>query len=221
MAIKYYKREVDKKPTDNASVSYSTKQKFNAVVVYLGCGNIQATADSTGISRRTLMYWKATDWWKKFEEEIKISKNISKTQKLETVVGKAITHLEDRIDNGDVVLNPRTRQVERIPVSAKTLNSIVKDTLDKQVTLEKLNRDLETPTVTNQDIVQRLDAMKDYMKKLAFEKKKRDAKDFLEVPSYEIQTIPATIAGQREREDEFFAGSLEEEASEGVNDAEL
>lgn len=225
MAYKWVKKEVNRQKNDSQSVAYSTKQKFNAVLTYLSCGTLTGTAAATGISLRTLTYWKATDWWKKFEEEIRISKNIKKSNKLEKVVEKAIDQLEDRLDNGDIHLDYKTQQPKRVPVSAKTLNTIIKDGLDKQALLDRMNANIETPTVTNQDILQRLDVMKDYMRKMAFEKNKRDAKDFVETPDYEIQRISGTVAREIEGQDGAILGEAEEvnaasPGGEGVTDAQ-
>src|SRR5690242_2621769 len=119
MPIKYYKRKVGKKPGDVKQAQWSDKQKFDTVAAYMVIGNIKATAEATGVPPDTIKYWKAQEWWKDYEGQIRQQTRVQVSGKLLKVIEKAFKVVEDRLENGDWLFNSRTGEIRRVGVSAK------------------------------------------------------------------------------------------------------
>lgn len=140
MTVKYYKRIVDKKPTDGLAAQYSPKQKLEAVTAYLMLGKVSLVAASLGIPEDTLRNWKRTDWWKEMEAEVRSSNNVEVSGRLRQIVQKSMTVIEDRLENGDFQYNPKTGAFTRRPVGVKVAGDILSKAVDKQVLIERLER---------------------------------------------------------------------------------
>lgn len=119
-------------------VSFSDKQKLDAVTTYLMLGSIPLTAATLKISERTLWYWKRTDWWAQLVDEIRKEDRLVVSSKLRKILDKSWTLLEDRMENGDWVLNQKTGELMRKPASLKDVSTVafqaaqLHDKIDKQ-----------------------------------------------------------------------------------------
>ncbi len=153
MPIKYYKRKVGKKPGDVKQAQWSDKQKFDTVAAYMVIGNIKATAEATGVPPDTIKYWKAQEWWKDYEGQIRQQTRVQVSGKLLKVIEKAFKVVEDRLENGDWLFNSRTGEIRRVGVSAKTAGDILHKSIDRQVVLEKIQSE---PEMKEEAIIDRL-----------------------------------------------------------------
>lgn len=166
MPVKVIRKQINKKKTHSKYAHWSQKQRFNCVVTYLLTGTVPATAAATGIPFDTVKRWKQTTWWKQMEQEIRDSRNLQLNSKLSKVTDLALKNLEDRIEKGDFYYNPKTKQVVRVPVNAKTLNTISKDSIDREVLLSKLIEN-KPEEKKDEDIRTRLDNLMDEFRKFA------------------------------------------------------
>lgn len=156
MAIKLYKRQVNKKKGDAQQVHYSDKQKFEAVVSYLVTGNMAAVSDITGIPHDTLRHWKMAPWWKEMESQARQQKRIEVSGKLTKVIDKAFKEVEDRLENGDWVYNQKTGEVRRVAVNARTAGDILTKSIDRQIILDKIQ---EVPETKQEAVLDRLESI--------------------------------------------------------------
>ena len=96
--------------------NYPEEKKIEAITAYLTTGNLRITAAMTGIGYQLLCTWKTKQWWKEYEYEIKNAKRNETKDKLSKIVDKTLVMLEDRLDNGEIVLNNKTGELIRKPV---------------------------------------------------------------------------------------------------------
>jgi hypothetical protein len=164
MAIKYYKREVNKNPIKNPTAHWSERQKMEACTTYLMCGNWVTTSAATGVPLDTLKKWGAAQWWKEMEEQVRRSSRLEMQGKLKRIVDKSINHLEDRLDNGDFVYDSKTGKIVRRPVQARTLSTVLSQSIDKSVLLEKLQTQ---PVQDQEQISSRLAKIQEEFKRFA------------------------------------------------------
>jgi hypothetical protein len=146
MTTRYYTRKVNKKRGDSKQAQWSPKQKFEAVALYRTLGSLRAVSDSTGIPIDTIKHWHLTDWWKEYELEITTEARIVRSKRLDKIINKSAEILEDRLENGDWVLDPEGKP-RRKPINANTASKILTTTIDREVLLEKLqqeNKQLDT-----------------------------------------------------------------------------
>lgn len=132
---KYYPSPPIKKDSSTGGY-YSDEQKLEAAKLYLVTGNTTQTAAALGISTATLKLWKNTDWWKDIINELKSQSTLQLSSKLRVIALKALSQVEDRIENGDYFWNNETQTLERIPVKARDLHRITIDMVTKSVQLE-------------------------------------------------------------------------------------
>jgi len=151
MPVRYYKRIVDKTKNDSAAAHYSPKQKLEAVTAYLMLGKVSLVAGATGIPEETLRNWKRTDWWKEMEKEVRSSNNTELTGRLRQIVNKSMTVIEDRLESGDFMYNPKTDTFTRRPVGAKVAGDILSKAIDKQILIDRMEREPQADAAKIED----------------------------------------------------------------------
>ena len=199
MPVKIVRKEINKKKTHSRNTHWSQKQRFNCVVTYLLTGTVPSTAAATGIPFDTVKRWKKTTWWKEMEQEIRASRNMQINSKLSKVTDLALKNLEDRIEKGDFYFNPKTKTITRVPVNAKTLNTISKDSIDREVILSKLieNKPEERK---EEDIKTRLDNLMDEFRKFAKKGNQLKKGEIIDVEPITEQLSQPEISPQRDLE---------------------
>jgi hypothetical protein len=146
---------------------WSPDQKEMAVAKWLILGNIMEVQRQTQIPEITLRKWKAQNWWKEKEQELRRQANTELEGKLGKVLNKSLEQTMDRLEHGDIFFNQKNGKFERVPVKANVVNQISKTMLDKKFLLQQINSKSEN---TEEHIADRLDALKKEF--LSFAKKK-------------------------------------------------
>ena len=208
MPIVKRNKQRDKTRKDGRAAQWSNKQKYKAVAAYLICGNMSVVAAETKIPLDTLYRWKVQSWWREQEEEIRASYVIQHQNKLKKLTEKVLEKLDDRVEHGDYFFNQKKGRMERVPVNAKNLNIIAKDSIDRELLLEKVRK--EAPqAVQERDINLKLASLAESFKALAkrvpSETKTKHKGEIIDVT--EIKTETPRFLGQTEGE----VGSIEEE----------
>jgi hypothetical protein len=134
---------------------WTDKQKYEAVAAYLLIGNLAQVSRMSGIPDITLRKWKSSPWWPEAEQEIKRASKLQLSGKLSKAIQLANLAVEDRLENGDWVFNPKTGTMVRRLVSADTAVKILDKLIDKQLVLEK-HAD-ENVHVTQEGVTERLE----------------------------------------------------------------
>ena len=151
--MKTYKRQVRKTKNDSDHARWSEGQKFEAVTTYLMVGKWPIVSDATGVPIDTLKKWKQADWWEDLEREVRRSSNLEIGGKLKTLINKAASVVEDRLEHGDLVYNPASNSFSRKPIGAKIASEILVKSIDRNILLEKLQ---EQPVLKEEAILDRL-----------------------------------------------------------------
>jgi hypothetical protein len=111
---------------------WSDQKKVQAVTTWLALGSIPLVEGITGVPRTTIRQWKLQPWWKELIEEIQTEETQELDAKLKKVVDKTLALIEDRLDNGDLILNSKTGNVVRIPVKLRDVHQVGKDLLEQR-----------------------------------------------------------------------------------------
>lgn len=85
--------------------AYTDEQRRNAVINYAILGNIQAVANYTGISDRTLYDWRQSDWWDVVLQEVRDQKEDYFDAMYSEIAGKAAAKALEQIDHCDKPLD--------------------------------------------------------------------------------------------------------------------
>lgn len=197
------RREVDKKPGSlKKGVTWSQKQRYQAVVLYKALGSLREVAKQTGIPYATIKLWHSKDWWKEYEEDIRQQGRSALSGKLAKIIEKSYVQLEDRLENGDIVWNPATQEFTRKPLGGHTVNQIAKDSFDRAVMMEKLMKE-DKVTVTEEKVTDMLQRLGEDFIKFAKAKEIKSSPQFeSEVKGGDPASTPALIAEFSSEEDQ-------------------
>jgi hypothetical protein len=139
------------KPTRKQHKWYSPDKKAEVVTAYLALGNAHLVEALTKVPSGTIRSWKTEQWWKDIEATIRDEENLALDSKLTRVVGKTLDLLEDRLENGDFMYDPKKGQLIRKPVNANDLNKIASDSFDRRQVLRTKREEKEVNTVNISD----------------------------------------------------------------------
>lgn len=149
----YSSRVTARKPGSNGKQAGSNKwwsdnQKIECVKTYLILGNLSQTARLLKIPDPTVRVWRASQWWKDVEGELKLQDELQLTSRLKKTLGSVLDVVDDRVASGDFVYDQKSGQMRRKPISARDANKIAQDFMDRQVKLESNQTTLESKEAT-------------------------------------------------------------------------
>lgn len=162
--MKAYKN-TDKLPADHelrlsakdktAGGHFTWEKKIDVVSKYMALGNARLVSELTKVPYQTLVVWRREPWWAEIVEEVRRTRQGEMNSKLSKIVDKSLSVIEDRLENGDIIMNNKTGDLVRKPVSMKDANSVTKDLLAHQIRVEELTQksDIQKETVEDQLIV--------------------------------------------------------------------
>lgn len=153
---KYRVTKVGKKEPNG---DWTWETKVDAVQKFLSLGNVRATCDVTRVPYETLRVWRQEPWWATIVSDIQTSKRAALNNRLGGVVDKSLELVEDRLENGDFVLNNKTGQIMRKPAALKDVARIATDVIGRQIAMEELaSRDTSDDSKTIQETLKELAA---------------------------------------------------------------
>lgn len=158
--------------------SWPEQKKLEVLQAYLVIGNLRLAAATCNVPEVTARMWKTTQWWKDTEDELRRGSKLQLSGRLSDLVQKAMSALEDRIQNGDFIYNPRTKEFVRRPISAEHANKITTQLIDRQLTVEKSAVD---ERVTDEGLEARLSKLRQEMIQFALNKSTKPPKDIIDV----------------------------------------
>ena len=109
------------------NTKYTPEERIMAATYYAVTGSsIQASEKcaqtGTPIPASTIRKWKnTTSWWKPVLHEVRKAKQDQLDAKLTSIIMEGAEKLEDRVRNGNIKLNPKTGELNRIPMTSGEL----------------------------------------------------------------------------------------------------
>lgn len=116
---------------------FPPEKKIEVVTKWMALGNMRIVSELTGVSYQLCRMWKQLPWWADLVAEIKASRDIQVDNKLSKLVDKSLETIADRLENGNVVWNRKTQQVDNIPVSISEATKVADTLLTQQLNLSK------------------------------------------------------------------------------------
>lgn len=98
--------------------TWSYKKRVEVLTTYLTTGVYTTTGEITGVPSETIRKWAKEPWWNQLADEIRKQKEHEIDAKLTGIIDKTLEHLVDRLDNGEVIYNPRTGEQIRVPMKS-------------------------------------------------------------------------------------------------------
>lgn len=135
---------------------YPWSVKTEVVKKYMLLGNMRLVAELMSIPYDTLSDWRKQEWWVELHDEIRKAQKAKTNTKLSTIIEDSLEIIQDRIQNGDWVLNQKTGELQRKAVPLRDVGNLTNQLLTRQLQLEELSERMEHRKESVQDTLQLL-----------------------------------------------------------------
>lgn len=115
---------------------WSEEAKLNVAVLLLTAGNARLVSKNTGVPYETIMDWQKSEEWDTIQIKAKQMRNEQLQRGLYTLTDLAMEKTKDRLENGEWVLNNKTGEMVRRPVSLKDTARVLESSIDRVVKLD-------------------------------------------------------------------------------------
>jgi len=135
--------------------------KQAAAIFYLE-GSYRKAAQKTGFPVSTLFYWANNrEEWDATIDRIRTEKNEELDALYTELIKKATEELRDRLEHGDCHFDPKTKEIQRVPIKAKDMAVIQAVVFDKRQLLRNLPTSRTERTTVNklEDLKRRVAAL--------------------------------------------------------------
>lgn len=129
---------------------WSDSQKVEAVQLYMMLGNLTLVSGTLKIPLPTLNVWKASEWWKKIEGDLRVQEDLQLSNRMKKIIDRSYDVVEDRLEKGDFVYDQKTGTMRRKPVSMKDAHKVASDLMERKDVL--IDRHMEGQSVTTDRI---------------------------------------------------------------------
>lgn len=141
--------------SSNHKKNWSDKKKIEVVTSYLALGKAPMVEAVTGVPSQTIRIWKMQQWWKDLVREIQTSEDQELDGKLSKIIDKSIDVINDRLQNGDFILDSRSGTIKRVPVKLRDTHRVTTDLLDKRNVLRGKPTSI-TERISTEDVLKKL-----------------------------------------------------------------
>jgi hypothetical protein len=100
-------------------------------------GNLTMAATTSGVPYGTARRWSKTASWLDMVETLKQGGAIAISPKMQSIIAKSLSIVEDRLEKGDFFYDPRTGKIERKPVNVRDAHAVFKDTFKMKQEIER------------------------------------------------------------------------------------
>jgi len=161
------------------------KKKTEAVLTWLACGNLVQTAAITGVPHVTIKNWRMQPWWKDAVDTFHADDKQELDVKYQKIIRKALDVVDDRLDNGNFMLDQKTGKILRVPVNLRDSHVVMKDLVAQQQVLRK---DQKVEQITNETVNDKLLKLATQFAEMAMGKKEKVIEPL--EGDYSVEPIP-------------------------------
>jgi hypothetical protein len=147
------------------------KKKIETVLTYMTTGSATKTCMVTGIPVQTIYSWKKHPWWKEMEQQLRDEDSAELDTKYTKIIKKTLDVIEDRLENGDFVLDRKSGAVNRVPVNIRDTNKVLTDVAVQRT---KLRDQSSGPTERQETVNDKLVKLASQFAEMALGKKKTE-----------------------------------------------
>ena len=112
-------------------------KKIEVVTAYLVLGKAPMAEAVTGVPAGTIRRWKREQWWDDLVNQIQLEDTQELDAKLTSRLNKALDIVNDRLDSGDFMFDPKSGEFRRRPVSLKDTWTVGREMVDLRAKLRK------------------------------------------------------------------------------------
>lgn len=116
---------------------WSDKKKLETVTTYLVLGKVPLVSASTGVPEGTVRRWMIEPWWKEMVAQVQQDSDQELDSRLANHLTKVLDLVQDRLDNGDFMYDPKRGEFVRKPVALKDGWKVGREMVDVRMMLRK------------------------------------------------------------------------------------
>lgn len=120
---------------------HSEGKRIEVVTSYLILGNAVMVEGITGVPVGTIRRWKQEPWWDDLVLQIQTEDNQELDAKISKRLNKALDVVQDRLEAGDFMYDPKSGEFVRRPVNMKDTWKVAKEMVDVRTMLRKQPKD--------------------------------------------------------------------------------
>ena len=102
---------------------YPEEQKVAAAVLYAATGNITESAELAKVAPFAVRKWMGEEWWIQIQEQVHREENAKISAKMTELVVEVLDNMQERVKQGDPVLNKKTGEISKLPIKFRDLAS--------------------------------------------------------------------------------------------------
>jgi hypothetical protein len=194
---------------------YSDNQKLEAAKLWMVTGNLVHVAAALNLPYKTIEKWRYSEWWKDIVSELKTEENLQLSSKLKTIAQKSLSQMEDRVNNGDYILDRNTGEVVRKPVSLRDLTQTFNSVHDRAVRVEN------GPANQKEElVVDRLQALAHKFEEIANKKQPLQVTDVVFAEEAPKETVHQAAGKNYWNADKYkgFGDAIHDQRKEGLQE---
>lgn len=115
---------------------WSAEAKQHVAVLLLTAGNAREVSKITGVPYETIMDWKKSEEWDAIQAKAKQLRNEQLQRGLYSLTDLALEKTRDRLEHGEWILNNKTGEMVRKPVSLRDTARVLESSIDRVVKLD-------------------------------------------------------------------------------------
>jgi hypothetical protein len=185
---------------------FPQQTKIDACTLYCVYGDIDEVSKLTKVPAKFLREWKEEPWWNEIQKKVYVEQNEKLGSRISSVLDKSLTHIEERLENGDYLWDVRKSKFVRKPVDTKILSNLFNNLVNRR----QLIRGEPTSITTKLAVDDRLRLLAEQFEKFA------GAKEVEAIPTTTFKEIEDGYNDERQngrQEEEERHDGFQEEAS--------
>ncbi len=161
-ALKY-----NRKKDHVSNMTWPDTVRKKVVKTWLQTGSLPLTAQLCKVPLDTVENWRYRhSWWKEYVQKFREEADASMAARIEKLLGKTVEQLEDRVENGEEVFNPRTGEFDRVKMKLRDLNTSLKVLTDRHdVLTERAKKEVTATEQINDKLSKLANAFEKFAKK--------------------------------------------------------
>lgn len=131
MAFSEYalQRRSERKKKQKNHQNYPEATKLLALKTYMATGSYRTAGIVANVPSEVLNSWRNCVWWMEGKDAIEHEEDVVITNKMKTMVDLAMAATQDRLENGEWVMDNKNGELKRKPVAIKDSHKVGMDLL--------------------------------------------------------------------------------------------
>ncbi len=123
---------IKKKKVPGQTGHWPETKKIQALTAFFTSGSYAFASAETKVPIDTIKRWRFSEWGREFEQQLNDEDNQTLDAKFTKIIQKTLSVIEDRLDNGNFMFDPKTGKVTRVPVNLRDTHRVMSDVVTKR-----------------------------------------------------------------------------------------